>query len=90
MKRKIENYLNSKDKNEYSNLDRIFEKFVRLENHLTSKTQGNGLGLYITRNLVESMGGKIFVESKLGEGTEFSLEFKFYNQEEVLKCSRQS
>lgn len=70
--------------------DKVFEKFIRLENHLTSKTQGNGLGLYITRNLVESMHGRIAVESELGNWTEFSLQFPFYNQEEVLKCSQQS
>ena len=70
--------------------DKVFEKFIRLENHLTSKTQGNGLGLYITKNLVESMYGKISVESELGNWTEFTLEFPFYNQEEALKCSQQS
>lgn len=69
--------------------DKIFEKFIRLENHLISKTQGNGLGLYITKNLVESMNGKIGVNS-LNFGAEFWLEFPFYNQEEALKCSRQS
>ncbi len=70
--------------------EKIFDKFVRLENHLTSKTQGNGLGLYITKNLVESMNGKIWVKSEINVGTEISLEFPFYNQEEVLRCSRQS
>ena len=70
--------------------DKVFEKFIRLENHLTSKTQGNGLGLYITKNLVESMNGKIGVKSDSDLGTEFSLEFPFYNQEEALRCSRQS
>ena len=69
--------------------DKIFEKFIRLENHLTSKTQGNGLGLYITKNLVESMNGKIGV-NPLDIGTEFWLEFPFYSQEEALQCSRQS
>lgn len=48
---------------EPENLSRIFEKFARVENHLTRKTQGSGLGLYIVKNLVEKMGGKIFVES---------------------------
>ena len=72
------------------NLDKIFDKFVRLENYLTSKAQGNGLGLYITKNLTESMNGKISVESELNKGTVFNLEFPFYNQEESLKCSRQS
>lgn len=69
---------------------KVFEKFIRLENHLTSKTQGNGLGLYITKNLVESMNGKISVSSELGKWTEFCVEFPFYNQEEALKCSQQS
>ncbi len=69
--------------------DKIFEKFIRLENHLTSKTQGNGLGLYITKNLVEAMNGQIGVNFQ-NVGIEFWLEFPFYNQEEALKCSRQS
>lgn len=71
-------------------LDKIFDKFVRLENVLTSKTQGNGLGLYITKNLVESMSGKINAKSEINLGTEFTLEFPFFNQEEALKCFRQS
>ena len=73
-----------------NDISKIFNKFVRLENHLTSKTQGNGLGLYITKNLVESMNGKIYVESELDKGTTFILELPFYNEEEVLKCSQQS
>lgn len=48
---------------EPENLSRIFEKFIRIENHLTRKTQGSGLGLYIVKNLIEKMGGKICVES---------------------------
>ena len=71
-------------------LDKIFEKFTRLENHLTSKTQGNGLGLYITKTLVEGMNGNISVKSKVNEGTTFILNFPVYNEEEALKCSLQS
>ncbi len=48
---------------EPENLGRIFEKFTRIENHLTRKTQGSGLGLYIVKDLIEKMGGQIFVES---------------------------
>ena len=70
--------------------NKIFEKFIRLENHLTSKTQGNGLGLYITKKLVESMNGTISLRSELNKGTEFYLEFPFYNQEDALKCFQQS
>ena len=43
--------------------ERIFTKFARIDNPLTRKVQGSGLGLYITKNLVEKMGGKIFVKS---------------------------
>lgn len=75
---------------EEKDFDKIFKKFIRLENHLTSKAQGNGLGLYITKNLVDSMNGKIFVKKGEPCGTEFQLEFPFYNQEEALKCSQQS
>ncbi|MBE7712010.1 MAG: HAMP domain-containing histidine kinase [Cyanobacteria bacterium SIG31] len=70
--------------------EKIFEKFVRLENHLTSTTQGNGLGLYITKNLVETMNGTISAYSIPNVSTEFWIEFPFYNQEEALKCSQQS
>ena len=69
---------------------KIFDKFVRLENHLTSTTQGNGLGLYITKKLVELMNGEIQVESLPDKGTTFKVIFSVYNQEEALKCSLQS
>ena len=70
--------------------EKIFEKFVRLENHLTSTTQGNGLGLYITKNLVESMQGTISAYSIPNVSTEFWIEFPFYNPEEAIKCFQQS
>ena len=70
--------------------DKIFKKFSRLENHLTSTTQGNGLGLYITKRLVEQMSGEITFESISGCGTTFIVKFPIYNSEEVLKCSRMS
>ena len=70
--------------------DKLFKKFSRIENHLTSKTQGNGLGLYITKQLVESMNGSISFESEPGCGTTFYIKFPVYNEEEVLKCSQKS
>jgi signal transduction histidine kinase len=53
----------------------IFQRFVRLESDLNSAVRGSGLGLYISRRLVEAMGGKIFVESSgvAGEGSTFSI-----------------
>lgn len=55
--------------------EKIFEKFVRIENHLTQKAEGSGLGLYIVKNLTEKMGGKISVNSTQTQpsGTEFNI-----------------
>jgi len=49
---------------------RIFERFYRTRD---ARTEGLGLGLYITRMLVESMGGRIDVHSTLGQGSVFTL-----------------
>jgi signal transduction histidine kinase len=54
--------------------DRIFEKFYRLDPHMTQGVGGTGLGLYICRQLVEAMNGDIWVESAPGEGSTFSFE----------------
>ena len=51
----------------------IFDPFTRAENSLTSKIQGTGLGMAITRNLVEAMGGTIDVESEPGQGSCFEV-----------------
>ncbi len=51
----------------------LFEKFVRLKRDLSSSIRGSGLGLYISKQLVEAMGGRIWVESSgiVGEGSRF-------------------
>jgi signal transduction histidine kinase len=53
----------------------IFEKFVRLDRDMHSIVRGSGLGLFITRQLVEAMKGTITVESSgvKGEGSTFSI-----------------
>lgn len=66
--------------------DKIFEKFSRIDNPLTRKTQGSGLGLYITKSLTEKMNGQISF-NPLEKGTEFVLKFPVYNIEEHVKCS---
>lgn len=43
--------------------ERLFERFVRLERDMNSPTRGAGLGLYISKQLVEAMGGRIWIES---------------------------
>lgn len=49
----------------------IFEPFRRLGDHLTRRTRGCGLGLHIARRLVESMNGRIWLESRVDEGSTF-------------------
>ena len=50
---------------------KIFQKFFRSENRQAREAPGTGLGLHITKNLVELHGGRIWFESALGEGTTF-------------------
>ena len=56
----------------------IFESFTRAENTVTNRVQGTGLGMAITKNIVDMMGGAITLESELNKGTRFEvmLEFK--------------
>jgi signal transduction histidine kinase/GGDEF domain-containing protein len=53
-------------------LDRIFEKFHQVEGSLQRSVGGAGLGLAITKGLVEAHQGKIFVESEVGKGSTFT------------------
>jgi signal transduction histidine kinase len=75
---------------------KIFTKFARIDNPLTRKAQGSGLGLYITKNLVEKMDGKIDVKSvPLKDGSDlseitFTVTFPLKSIEEQtrIKCNR--
>ncbi len=49
----------------------IFEKFYRYDNSATREVGGTGLGLFITRSIVEMFGGSIWLESQTGKGTRF-------------------
>lgn len=71
------------------NYNKIFTKFARIDNPLTRKVQGSGLGLYITKNLVEKMGGRISVMSGDGETTfEVLMPIKSVEEQAREKCNR--
>lgn len=56
-------------------LDRIFERFYRVSRSRSRNIEGTGLGLAIVKHIVRSLDAKIFVESELGLGTKFTIEF---------------
>ncbi len=57
-------------------LDKIFEKFHRVEDPMTMSTGGTGLGLFISRRLAKTMGGDILVSSTLNVGSLFTLKLR--------------
>lgn len=58
-------------------LETIFDAFTRAENSTTNKVQGTGLGMAITKNIVELMGGTIDVSSEVDKGTLFRVDLEF-------------
>ena len=58
-------------------LKTIFDAFTRAENSTTNKVQGTGLGMAITKNIVELMGGTIEVSSEVNKGSLFRVELEF-------------
>ncbi len=57
-------------------LEVVFDAFTRAENSTTNKVQGTGLGMAITKNIIELMGGTIDVASEVGHGTIFTAELE--------------
>jgi len=54
-------------------LDRIFEKFYRVNSNENETTSGTGLGLTVTKDIIEAQNGKLLVQSTLGKGSKFTI-----------------
>lgn len=79
----IKNYGSFIEKDEQN---KVFEKFYRIDNYLTSSTQGSGLGLYIAKNLIEKMKGKIEINSDKNKSfTEFLIYVPLFDFETITK-----
>ena len=71
-------------------LPHIFESFTREEKTTVNRVQGTGLGLAITARVVEMMGGKISVKSRLGEGSEFTVELSLESAETEERLAKEA
>lgn len=65
--------------------EHIFEPFTREETSTVSRIPGTGLGMAITKNIVDMMGGTIKVKSKPGEGSEFTISLRFKTTQQNSK-----
>lgn len=67
--------------------DKIFDSFTREENSVINKIQGTGLGMAISKNLIQAMGGTIEVKSEKGKGSCFEVivDFKIVENKEVYQ-----
>ncbi len=63
----------------------LFQKFYRVDNSQTREIGGTGLGLYLSRRLIEAMNGRIWVESEFQQGSTFYVEVPRVSHEEATR-----
>ena len=63
----------------------LFQKFYRVDNTDTRDIGGTGLGLYLCRRLVETMGGRLWIESRLGEGSTFFIQLERLDHQTAIE-----
>jgi PAS domain S-box-containing protein len=61
----------------------LFQKFYRIDNTATRTIGGTGLGLYLCRTIIELLGGRIWIESKLGEGSSFKFSLPLQSSDKL-------
>jgi two-component system CheB/CheR fusion protein len=66
-------------------LDIIFERFRQVDSSLTRNYEGSGIGLSLVKNLVELHGGRIYVSSEYGKGSEFAIELPIITKDENIR-----
>ena len=67
----------------------LFQKFYRVDNTDTREIGGTGLGLYLSRRLIESVGGRLGITSEYGKGSTFSIEIKRMPEDEATQYIEQ-
>ncbi len=68
--------------------ERLFTKFFRADNSSTREVSGSGLGLYITKHLIEAHGGRIWASSQIGQGMTFSINWPKAGQEAAVQAAQ--
>ncbi len=71
-------------------LPHLFQKFYRVDNSATRTIGGTGLGLFICRKIIELYGGRIWVESKVGEGSSFYINLPRLNSQKASELQAAS
>ncbi len=68
--------------------ERIFERFYRRGSELRRETQGVGIGLSIVKHIVEAHGGKVLVQSAVGQGSRFTIELPVAPQKSEIRMAK--